>query len=324
MSDAHAMRTGWGDRVPGDSVPDRAPALPRKSEKIESGSLVCVRGHTNTKVKLHPGLNVVVGDSDSGKSNIVRAIWAVLCNEPAPRFLSRGATYGHAEIDFGDGTVRLTKGERVNKYIVSRSGFGANHAYSDVGSSVPEPVAEFLRMGPVTLGGEAVALNVARQRAPAFVLDESPSRVARVLGAVSGLGVVHRAIRAAVGAEGAARAAGWFDGSGPRDQAEGARAALMALSVRVRARAQSADLAAPAKLAGEDLAAVEGAESRFVDAQRREGERAEWAETFERARKWILENPWIEGFPTALKWAILAVAIGVPLLVAAYVWRTFR
>lgn len=147
-------------------------------------------------IDLHPGLNVVVGPSDSGKTNVYRAAKSVVENAPATRLLSIGKSSGSAFIEFDDGSaVHLGKGvgkSTANEYE-TRVG-GVSQIYRQVGSECPPPVAAVLRLGSVSLSGIDADVHFCAQRGPAFGVDAKPGDLAKIIGAVSGLDVVYVAL----------------------------------------------------------------------------------------------------------------------------------
>ena len=44
--------------------------------------LINFQSHLNTVIELHPGLNILVGESDQGKTAIIRALRWLFYNEP--------------------------------------------------------------------------------------------------------------------------------------------------------------------------------------------------------------------------------------------------
>src|SRR5690606_5819190 len=72
------------------------------------------------------------------------------------------------------------------------------HRFPDVGRGVPDEALDVLNMRPVEFDqGLAVLLNVSEQRGPQFFVDHTPSQRAKIIGAVSGLEVVYRAVKLA-------------------------------------------------------------------------------------------------------------------------------
>lgn len=147
-------------------------------------------------LNLSPGLNVVVGPSDSGKTNVYRAVRAVVENAPADRFVRIGESEGFASIEFDDGaTVTLAKGtgrNAANSYRVD--GPSGGRLYQKVGADCPAEVSSVLRLGPVDLSGFEADIHFASQRGPAFGVDVKPGDLARIIGSVCGLDAVYSAL----------------------------------------------------------------------------------------------------------------------------------
>ena len=217
------------------------------------------RSWRSLRIDPHPGLNVITGESDCGKSNIVRNLRSLLENDsreaiqfspPDGQPSSIAVGFGHALRHVFSGYVMLIKGDKQNEYIVSTFGPAGREDYKAVGSSVPDGVREALNMGEVDLGGDTVMLSVAQQRGASFAVDESPAAVARAVGAVSGLDVLYLAV-----AEGEKRR---------RDaerRAKDARASLHEAKLRARVVLRASD---PAR-AGLHLSRARAIEGRVRD-----------------------------------------------------------
>lgn len=146
-------------------------------------------------IVLASGVNVLVGASDSGKSNFIRSILSLVENGSFPSMAKRGATGVAVGFEFGDhNAVEIKKSAKKNQYSLFDSQKRVTASYDAVGLSVPAVVTQALRMGPVDLGGETVQLNIQSQRGPVLIVDDSPAKVARIIGSVSGLDVLHRAV----------------------------------------------------------------------------------------------------------------------------------
>lgn len=146
---------------------------------------------------LHPGLNVVVGPSDSGKTNVYRALRAIVENAPASRLLSVGESAGCATVVFEDDvSVSLQKGvgkANSNRYIKASPQFGPEE-FNQVGADCPPPVSSALRLGEVDLSGIPVDVHFSAQRGPAFGVDTKPGDLAKIIGSICGLDVVYVAL----------------------------------------------------------------------------------------------------------------------------------
>jgi DNA repair exonuclease SbcCD ATPase subunit len=129
-------------------------------------------------MNLHPGVNVIVGKSDSGKTAILRAIRWVVFNRPS----GDGFVSQHGE---GDTSVSLTFDD--NKKTVTRSK-GTENSYSisktkfvSFGSEVPQEIKRYLMMDE---------LNFSGQMDQPFFLSLSSGEAARYLNSIIDLTVI--------------------------------------------------------------------------------------------------------------------------------------
>jgi len=126
------------------------------------------QSHKNTVLEFVPGTNVIIGESDAGKSAIFRAINWVITNRPlGDTFRSDWGGDTRVAIYTAEGDVieRIKTATR-NVYIVN------GKALTAFGSEVPEQVSEILRMDEA---------NIQSQMDVPFLLAVSPGEAARLL-----------------------------------------------------------------------------------------------------------------------------------------------
>lgn len=126
------------------------------------------QSHKNTVLEFVPGTNVVIGESDAGKSAIFRAINWVITNRPlGDTFRSDwgGDTRVAIYTSEGDAIERIKTASR-NVYVIN------GKALTAFGSEVPEQVSEILRMDEA---------NIQSQMDVPFLLAVSPGEAARML-----------------------------------------------------------------------------------------------------------------------------------------------
>jgi energy-coupling factor transporter ATP-binding protein EcfA2 len=134
------------------------------------------QSHKDTELELHPGLNVIYGESDQGKTAILRALTWVMTNRPlSNRFLMRGAKECRVEITTDKGTVVRERRRGFNGYIVN------GETFKEIGSSVPPQVAEVLNLGEI---------NLQPQLSPFFLITQSPGQIARYISELLGYDVI--------------------------------------------------------------------------------------------------------------------------------------
>ena len=126
------------------------------------------QSHKNTVLEFVPGTNVVIGESDAGKSAIFRAINWVITNRPlGDTFRSDWGGDTRVAIYTAEGDVieRIKTASR-NVYVIN------GKALTAFGSEVPEQVSEILRMDKA---------NIQSQMDVPFLLAVSPGEAARLL-----------------------------------------------------------------------------------------------------------------------------------------------
>ena len=145
---------------------------------LKSLELTNFQSHKHSVLEFSPGVNVIIGQSDSGKTAIIRALKWMLTNKPAGE--SMRSYWG------GDTTVNLsldnTRIERIrtkkeNAYLLNGSKFEAMRG------AVPEEIQQTLNMNEI---------NLQQQLDAPFLLSNSPGEVAQHFNKVAQLDVIDR------------------------------------------------------------------------------------------------------------------------------------
>jgi len=140
------------------------------------------QSHKDTKIEFDPGVNVVVGSSDQGKSAVLRALLWAINNRPSGTddILSHWARDAKEKIVDGmsveiatdRGNVTRRRAEKDNEYVLSdlAKGEGGTKAFKAVSKDVPQDVTDFFRLSDV---------NVQTKHDAPFLLSASAGDVAR-------------------------------------------------------------------------------------------------------------------------------------------------
>ena len=141
------------------------------------------QSHRNSEIEFTDGLNILSGQSDSGKSAIIRALNWVFTNKPSgDAFRSTWARKRPTEVsvflDSGD-VVKRVKGKSVNSYFLNDREFKA------MGQSVPDEILQVLNID---------TLNIQSQHDAPFLLSESSGEVARTLNRIVNLEIMDKAL----------------------------------------------------------------------------------------------------------------------------------
>jgi len=145
------------------------------------------QSHRYTELILAPTVTVFIGESDQGKSAIVRALRWLFYNKPqGADFVRVGADFCRVSVEFDNGLVisRERRG-KTNRFEIRRPG-REPHVLEGFGRDVPAEVEELTEVRTLKLEGATFELHVAHQLDPPFVLRETPAVRARAVGHLSG------------------------------------------------------------------------------------------------------------------------------------------
>ena len=122
------------------------------------------QSHKETELSFNPGMNVIVGASDSGKTAIIRALRWVLFNRPGgDEFRSNWGGDTQIELKTKEGQIIRTKTNSENTYQLNDIIFKA------FGQDVPEEIKNVLNLDET---------NVQLQMDSPFLLSDTPGSVA--------------------------------------------------------------------------------------------------------------------------------------------------
>lgn len=145
---------------------------------------------------LSPNLNILVGISNVGKSSVARALSLILFNQWDKSWCKFGAKYCRVTIETDTRIIVIReKGEKINRYIL-RLPDQAEQLFEAFGTGVPEQVQQALRIQEVQVDTtDTLNLNLAGQMDALFLLSQTGSYRAKVLGKLSGATYLDHAIR---------------------------------------------------------------------------------------------------------------------------------
>lgn len=168
--------------------------------KIQEVTIEGYQSHVHSTFRLSPGLTVITGPSDAGKTAIIRALRWFAFNEPT------GEAFLHT-IRNPDGTVKeavdqvkvsvtfdngvtVTKIRRKGKTTYTHSLFPTAWEKAEI----PPEIKETLGLVKQQYGDFETCLNFAFQLDAPFMLSESASVGAKVLGKLAGTEIVDKSI----------------------------------------------------------------------------------------------------------------------------------
>lgn len=163
-----------------------------KSIKIQN-----YQSHIDNIIEFDPGLTIITGPSDSGKSAILRALKKVIRDTPAGNDFINNKSDNNCIItlNIDDNIItRHVSKDKNNKTIINRYQVGGQ-TFDSFGRDIPLEVTNILNMPEVDLGDFKMDLHFYDQFDAPFLVDDKDSVKSKVLGSVSGLNVIDEAIK---------------------------------------------------------------------------------------------------------------------------------
>jgi len=141
--------------------------------------------HEKLVLDFTPRVNVIWGESDKGKSCIIRAISWVYFMEPKSDMRKEGSDRTSVRIIHDNGIiVERVKSDKENAYILEKD--GQIERFDSIGKNVPEKIRNLLGVFPMEVDNEEVILNIAYQLKKPFLLEESATFRMKVFNKLTG------------------------------------------------------------------------------------------------------------------------------------------
>jgi exonuclease SbcC len=151
--------------------------------------------HKDLTLDFTKGINVIYGQTDVGKSCIVRAIKWVAFNEPLGDDIRKeGSKKTSVKMTLDTGIqVEKIKSNTVNAYVIYRD--GQKQRFDSIGKTIPEEVQKILGIRPLDIDGEKIILNIADQIALPFLLDRTPGFRAKLFNKLTGSDITDKVLQ---------------------------------------------------------------------------------------------------------------------------------
>lgn len=168
---------------------------------IKNVELHNFQSHSDTKLEFDRGLNVILGNSDAGKTAILRAIKWALYNEPkGDYFIRQGERDVSVTVTFSNGVVvERSRTPSKNSYYL-KDAHGEEMRFEGFGLDVPKEITDATNMYKISLdnSNNKSILNIAEQLDGPFLLNEQASLRASAIGRLIGVNYVDDALRSVV------------------------------------------------------------------------------------------------------------------------------
>jgi hypothetical protein len=151
---------------------------------IKSISIENFMSHDATLIELAPGVTVITGPNNVGKSAVVEAIRSLVQNPGPKHSIRHGAKQAtvRLEIDSGE-IIEWVRSEKAAFYRLVRTAESEGETagveeFHKIGQSVPENITALLRLGPVQTESGEIDIHIGNQREPIFLLSSPGSYAA--------------------------------------------------------------------------------------------------------------------------------------------------
>jgi exonuclease SbcC len=151
------------------------------------------QSHEFTTIDFVNGLNAIVGESNQGKTSIIRAIrWCFLNSPDGTDFIRNGANEAIVKVFLSNGKTIIRKRDRKkgNFYELIDEN-GKLDPFSGFGKKIPEKIVKAHGITPV---GDGIYFQIAEQTEGPFMMSLKPKQRAEVLGNLEELSRVDRAL----------------------------------------------------------------------------------------------------------------------------------
>ena len=152
-----------------------------KNSKIKSVHLTNFQIFDDRRIQFDKGMNVIVGENNSGKSSIMRAVYWVQTNKPHGDWMCKFGKDGDPLdatvcIEYADGVkISRVRGPKINKYMF----FDGNteHQFEKFGrSGIPQPIQEYLGKTQLPINTDTVPSIAMQDEQPFMVFESGPTK----------------------------------------------------------------------------------------------------------------------------------------------------
>ncbi len=150
---------------------------------LNSLTLKNFQAHVDSYLEFSPGVNVIIGESDEGKSSIIRAIQYLTQNRPTRNNFKHRYTKDPMHIIgvFDDNKIVRTKSKAINTYTINNG-----EPFKALKTEVPDEVSAIIKM---------TSTNIQSQDDAYYMLSMKPGQIAKKINKVVDLDIMHEVLK---------------------------------------------------------------------------------------------------------------------------------
>lgn len=140
-------------------------------------------------IEFKPGLNILIGNTESGKSTLFRAINSILTGKMPEDYIRKGTKDCEVEIQFNDGSIfKRSRNKKDN--IANANGT----VFERVGKEIPFEYFNKLGKTSIEFGNKELSLCSYSQFEPHFFITLSDYDKSKLIGTICGIDIVDKLV----------------------------------------------------------------------------------------------------------------------------------
>jgi len=140
-------------------------------------------------IEFKPGLNILIGNTESGKSTLFRAISSISTGKMPEDYIRKGSKGCEVEIQFSDGTIfKRSRNKKDN--IANANGT----IFERVGKEIPFEYFNKLGKTSIEFGNKELSLCSYSQFEPHFFITLSDYDKSKLIGTICGIDIVDKLV----------------------------------------------------------------------------------------------------------------------------------
>lgn len=140
-------------------------------------------------IEFKPGLNILIGNTESGKSTLFRAIGSILTGKMPEDYIRKGTKGCEVEVQFSDGSIfKRSRNKKDN--IANANGV----IFERVGKEIPFEYFNKLGKTSIEFGSKELSLCSYSQFEPHFFITLSDYDKSKLIGTICGIDIVDKLV----------------------------------------------------------------------------------------------------------------------------------
>lgn len=162
---------------------------------IKSLELTNVQKHSHLVLTFANGINIIYGQTDSGKSCIIRAIRWLFFNDVSSDVIRKeGTKKTSVKVELDNGAiVERIRTDTINRYILT---IGKEvKEFDSIGKDIPEEIKKIIQVRPIEIDKESLILNVSKQISMPFLMDKPGSFRMKLFNLLTGNDIIDKVMQ---------------------------------------------------------------------------------------------------------------------------------